>query len=146
MLFPNVFVFFLHRNLDQTLQILSSLAALNTRFATQIVVLDGSAEKIRATFPQIPILEIAPELGEARAKNEAFRWALGKSFEWIFFLKSLEDIALLKQKSLKTLLQTQKGSLWLHRSVLERVGLFDESFFYLWATADFCARAFKAQF
>jgi GT2 family glycosyltransferase len=49
---------------------------------------DGSIQKIRQRFPDIPIFALGQNLGFAEGNNRGIQWALNKGFQWIFLLNN----------------------------------------------------------
>lgn len=94
MKFSKVAVLILNWNGKQdTLDCIASLkrARAPDLFSTLVIdngSTDDSVLAIRASFPDIPILETKENLGYAGGCNAGIRWALGKSFEWILLLNN----------------------------------------------------------
>ena len=208
MRFPKILVLILNWNgKKDTLECLSSLASANPRppFATLVVdngSTDDSVASIRSAYPEIPIMETKVNLGFAGGNNAGIRWALTKSFEWIFLLNNDTIVSPdLIEQLLNAAKEKPDGSifgakiyrysdplrldhlggywnpriaefvssasdhlddgsfeemqkvdyvcgcaLFVHRKVLETIGLLDEKFFLLWEETDFCTRAKRAGF
>lgn len=94
MRFPKILILILNWNgKKDTLECLASLSAVNPSPLFSVLVVDNgsqddSVEAIRASFPEIPILETKENLGFAGGNNVGIRWALKKSFEWILLLNN----------------------------------------------------------
>ncbi len=94
MRFPKVVILILNWNgKKDTLACLESLQAAKKmpKFATMVIdngSTDDSIAAIRASFPQVPILETKENLGFAGGNNAGIRWALDKSFDWILLLNN----------------------------------------------------------
>lgn len=75
-----------------TIECLESLSRCTYPKLVPIVVdngsTDGSVEAIRQVFPATPIFEMEENLGFAGGNNVGIRWALGKTFDWIFLLNN----------------------------------------------------------
>lgn len=80
-----------------TLECLDSLQKITSPPFDPIVVdngsSDGSVEKIRARYPDLPIFETKQNLGFAGGNNVGIEWALRKGAEWILLLNNDTTVA-----------------------------------------------------
>lgn len=93
MLHPAVAIVVLNwNNAQDTLTCLTSLAYLDYSNYRALVVDNGSTddsiERIKAEFPNIPILEIGANLGYTGGNNAGIRWALANGASWVFLLNN----------------------------------------------------------
>jgi len=99
MRFPKLAILLLNYNGKRdTLECLAALQAANQKpkFATIVIdngSTDGSVDAIRTAFPEVPIFQTKENLGFAGGNNVGIRWALTKSFDWIFLLNNDTVIA-----------------------------------------------------
>lgn len=77
---------------EDTIECLNSLSKCTYPKFTPIVVDNGSqddsVEAIRQAHPSVPIFETNENLGFAGGNNIGIKWALSKTFDWIFLLNN----------------------------------------------------------
>ena len=88
-----IFIIILNWNgKNDTLECLSSLANVTFPDFQPLVVDNGSTDEsvaaIRASFPEVPILETGENLGFAGGNNRGIEWALSKGAEWVLLLNN----------------------------------------------------------
>lgn len=91
--FPKILIILLNWNgKKDTLECLASLQKVRYPNFQTIIVDNGSTDDsvsvLRATYPQIPILENRANLGFAGGNNPGIEWALRHRAEWILLLNN----------------------------------------------------------
>ncbi|MEK7124865.1 MAG: glycosyltransferase family 2 protein [Patescibacteria group bacterium] len=95
-------------------------------------------ERLRANLGQIKGIGALPV-------REGARTAYGGRIEWLKpTLPHVYDFALSPKLSALRRLYAIGAGMVIHRSVFEKIGLFDERYFLYFEDADFCARAMRA--
>jgi len=138
-----------------TLNRLESLYKIDYKLFVPLVVdqgsTDGSVKAIRASYPLVPIFENRENLGVAGGHNVAMEWAVKKPFKWIllpdlFLTPNCLSNFIEKTKAYPDVKIFDDEGFFIHRSVIETIGLFDPRFFLYYDKTDYYFRARRRGF